>query len=185
MRSHGPVGVRDYRRKPRLWELYTSSACRLRLPDELLYMLFINCSIMGFRYSQRRIFDKLLYENGRWFASGHTTWLDTSNWLGPALPVRSSHPCPNITVFYGTRGSALAFSLNLTEIACSIKADEVHVNVSYAMPQITIANVSVLSSFQTPLDGSLWPRDSMERSSGFSDFIAVKASAPYDGHGSS
>jgi hypothetical protein len=46
------------------------------------------------------------YSNNGDGSSQQTGWLDTSDWSGPALPPRSSHPCPDTTLVYGTRGSA-------------------------------------------------------------------------------
>lgn len=105
-------------------------------------------------------------------------WLITSNWSGSVLPTRSPHPCPDLIMIYGTRGAAPKFPIDLTGIACYQKADEVNANISYAIPQRIITNVSVLSSSPAPLP--LWPANSGETSSGINNFIAMEAPDPYN-----
>jgi hypothetical protein len=109
-----------------------------------------------------------------------TAWLNPSNWSGPALPVLSSQPCPNITIVYGTRGPAPELSLNMTGIACYVKAAEVNVNVSYTVPQRIMTNVSVISSSPDVLDNSFWYANPKEAYTSINDFIASRASEPYD-----
>jgi hypothetical protein len=103
--------------------------------------------------------------------SQQTGWLNASDWSGPALPPRSSHPCPDTTLVYGTRGSAPDYLLNLTGISCYANVVAVNANVSYDTLQRMITNVSVLSSS---------PPTSRYISLDINSVIAMNASSPYD-----
>jgi hypothetical protein len=68
----------------------------------------------------------------------------------------------------------------MTGIACYVKAAEVNVNVSYTVPQRIITNVSVISSSPDVLDNSFWYANPKEAYTSINDFIASRASEPYD-----
>ncbi|KAH0014302.1 hypothetical protein KCU78_g8740, partial [Aureobasidium melanogenum] len=103
-------------------------------------------------------------------------WTSPQGWPNPSVLALSDRQCPNLTLIYGDWDTQSNSSLNISGVACYYNMEETQLNISYALPQRTVTQITPSKTSLVHGDPSCWPF--MDES--INDYLANSASGPYD-----